>query len=322
MHALFDIGSGPGFWLPRQSSTTAAPVDGVFYAVTGIGAFFFLLITAVLLYFIWKYRERPGHETLPSPTHNTPLEVTWTVIPLFIVVWIFWEGFSVFVDVSTPPASAYEVQLTAQKWNWLFTYPTGYTDTDLHVPPGEPIRVVGTAVDVIHSFFVPEFRVKRDIVPGRYEEAWFLAETPGSYQIFCAEYCGKDHSAMKAMVVVHPSRADYERWLADASDFIAKLPPERLAEGGQKLYNQRGCKQCHSIDGSSGTGPSFKGLWGHDQPLRDGGTVRVDENYVRQSIVDPHSQIVAGYEAVMPSFQGRLKDKEITALIEYIKTLK
>jgi cytochrome c oxidase subunit 2 len=127
---------------------------------------------------------------------------------------------------------------------------------------------------------------------------------------------------MKAMVVVHASRADYERWLSDASDFIAKLPPEKLSEGGQKLYNQRGCKQCHSIDGSPGTGPSFKGIFGHDQPLREGGVARVDENYIRQSIVDPHSQIVAGYEAVMPSFQGRLKDKEITALIEYIKTLK
>jgi cytochrome c oxidase subunit 2 len=322
MHALFEIGSGPGFWLPRQSSTTAAPVDFVFYAVTGISAFFFLLITGVLLYFIWKYRDRPGHEALPSPTHNTTLEVTWTVVPLFIVVWIFWEGFTVFVDLATPPASAYEVQVTAQKWNWLFTYPTGYTDSDLHVPPGEPIRVVGTAVDVIHSFYVPEFRVKRDIVPGRYEEAWFRADTPGSYQIYCAEYCGKDHSAMKAMVVVHASRADYERWLSDASDFIAKLPPEKLSEGGQKLYNQRGCKQCHSIDGSPGTGPSFKGIFGHDQPLREGGVARVDENYIRQSIVDPHSQIVAGYEAVMPSFQGRLKDKEITALIEYIKTLK
>jgi len=322
MRALLSIDSGPGFWLPRQSSTTAPAVDYVFHAVTNISIFFFLLITAALLYFVWKYRARPGHEAQPSPSHNTPLEVTWTVIPVAIVLWIFWEGFTVFVDISTPPASSYEVQLTAQKWNWLFTYPTGYTDTDLHVPPGEPIRVVGTAVDVIHSFFVPEFRVKRDMVPGRYEEAWFRADTPGSYQIFCAEYCGKDHSAMKAMVVVHPSLEDYQKWLADASDFIAKLPPERLAEGGEKLYNQRGCKQCHSIDGSAGTGPTFKGLWGHDQPLEGGGVAHVDENYVRQSIVDPHSQIVAGFQPVMPSFQGRLKDREITALIEYIKTLR
>jgi cytochrome c oxidase subunit 2 len=317
MHLLTTIGSGPGFWLPRQSSTTAPQVDSVFYAVTWISIFFFVLVTVVLAYFVWKYRARPGHEAAPSPSHNTPLEVTWTVLPLFIVIWIFWEGFTVFVDLATPPANAYEVTLSAQKWNWLFTYTTGYTDTDLHVPPGEPIRVVGTSVDVIHSFFVPEFRVKQDMVPGRYDQAWFQADLPGEYRIFCAEYCGKDHSAMTARVIVHPDRADFERWLADASDFIAK----RLAEGGEKLYNQRGCKQCHSIDGTPGTGPSFKGIWGHDQPLQGGGVARVDENYVRQSIVDPHSQIVAGYEAVMPSFQGRLKDREITALIEFIKTL-
>ncbi|HZN54612.1 MAG TPA: cytochrome c oxidase subunit II [Candidatus Polarisedimenticolaceae bacterium] len=314
-------GSLAGFWLPRQASTTAGSVDFVFNAVTWIGITFFVLITAMLAVFLWKYRARPGHAAQPSPDHNQRLEVTWTVIPVLIVVWIFWEGFEGFLDLATPPKNAYEVQVLGQKWKWLFTYPNGVVDENLHVPPGEPVRLVMTSQDVIHSLYVPEFRIKRDAVPGRYEKQWFQAPEAGEHQIFCAEYCGTSHSAMLAKVIVHRSRPEFERWLADAGNFIDKLPPEKLWEGGEKLYNQRGCKQCHSIDGTSGIGPTFKGIWGHAQPLRGGGSATVDENYVRESIVDPQAKIVAGYEPVMPTFQGRLKDKEITALIEYLKKL-
>lgn len=310
-----------GFWLPRQGSTTAASVDALFLAVTWIGIFFFVLITAVMLYFVWKYRARPGHEAQASSDHNRPLEITWTVIPLLIVIWIFWEGFTGFVNLATPPQNAYEVQVLGQKWKWLFTYPNGVVDDNLHVPPGEPVRLVMTSQDVIHSFYVPEFRIKHDAVPGRYDKAWFQASAPGEYRIFCAEYCGTSHSDMLAKVIVHPSRGEFDKWLSDAGNFIDKLPPEKLWEGGQKLYNQRGCRQCHSVDGAAGIGPTFKGLWGHDQPLRDGGRAVVDENYLRESIVNPQAKIVAGFEPVMPTFQGRLKDKEITAIIEYIKTL-
>ena len=317
----FLAGAGAGFWLPKQGSTTAAPVDFLFHAITNISIFFFLLITTVLLYFVWKYRARPGHTATASADHNQALEITWTVIPVLIVVWIFWEGFTGYLDLQTPPANAYEVQVLGQKWKWLFTYPNGVVDDKLHVPPGEPVRLVLTSQDVIHSLYIPDFRIKRDAVPGRYEREWFEAPEPGEYQIFCAEYCGTDHSAMLTSVVVHRSRPEFEKWLADAADFIDKLPPEKLFEGGQKLYNQRGCKQCHSIDGSAGIGPSFKGLWGHTQPLAGGGQVTVEENYVRESIVNPQAKIVAGYEPVMPTYQGRLKDKEITAIIEYLKTL-
>jgi len=310
-----------GFWLPRQAATTAPTVDWVFNAVTGIAIFFFLLITATLAVFVWKYRSRPGHAALPSPDHNQRLEITWTVIPVLIVIWIFWEGFTGYLDLSTPPKNAYEVQVLGQKWKWLFTYPNGVVDDNLHVPPGEPVRLVMTSQDVIHSLFVPEFRIKRDAVPGRYEKQWFQANDPGEYQIFCAEYCGTSHSGMLAKVIVHRTRPEFDKWLEDAGNFIDKLPPEKLWEGGEKLYNQRGCKQCHSIDGTSGIGPSFKGIWGHAQPLRSGGSATVDENYVRESIVDPQAKVVAGYEPVMPTFQGRLKDKEITALIEYLKKL-
>jgi len=318
--AVSGIDSG-GFWLPRQGSTTAAGVDSLFHAVTWISIFFFALITTVMLYFVWKYRARPGHEATPSTDHNRPLEITWTVIPLAIVIWIFWEGFTGFLDLATPPQNAYEIQVLGQKWKWLFTYPNGVVDDNLHVPPGEPVRLVMTSQDVIHSFYVPDFRIKHDAVPGRYDKAWFQATAPGEYQIFCAEFCGTSHSDMLAKVVVHTSRGAFDRWLSDAGNFIDKLPPDKLWEGGLKLFNQRGCRQCHSADGTTGIGPSFKGIWGHEQPLKGGGSAIVDENYLRESIVNPQAKIVAGFEPVMPTFQGRLKDKEITAIIEYIKTL-
>ncbi len=316
------IGSGPNFWLPRQGSTTASDVDFLFNAVTSISIFFFVLITVVLFYFVYKYRSRPGHKAQASAVHNQALEVTWTVIPVLIVVWIFWEGFTGFLNLQTPPQNAYEVQVLGQKWKWLFTYPNGAVDDNLHVPPDEPVRLVMTSQDVLHSLYVPDFRIKRDVVPGRYERVWFQATAPGEYQIFCAEYCGTSHSAMLAQVIVHKTRPEFDKWLEDAGNFLDKLPPEKLWEGGQKLYSQRGCKQCHTIDGVSGIGPSFKGIWGRNEAMKGGAQVVVEENYIRESILNPQAKIVAGYEPVMPTYQGRLKDKEITAIIEYLKTLK
>jgi cytochrome c oxidase subunit 2 len=319
--AVAGIGAGAGFWLPRQGSTTAGRVDALFHAINAISIFFFLLIVALLVVFVWKYRARPGHDAKPSATHNTPLEITWTVIPVLIVVWIFWEGFTGFLDLATPPENAYEVQVLGQKWNWTFTYPNGVVSPELHVPVDTDIRLVMTSQDVIHSLYVPDFRIKRDAVPGRYEKEWFRAVAVGEYQIFCAEYCGTQHSSMLTKVIVQ-TPADFAKWLAAEGDFIEKLPPEKLWEGGQKLYNQRGCKQCHSVDGSAGIGPTFKGIFGHQAVMKSGVTLTVDENYVRESILNPQAQIVAGFEPVMPTFQGRLKDKEITAIIEYLKTLK
>lgn len=321
LRAAAGIDTGAGFWLPRQGSTTAPGVDALFNAITGISIFFFALIVVLLVYFVWKFRARPGHEAVKTATHNTPLEVTWTVIPVLIVVWIFWEGFTGFLNLSTPPQNAYEVQVLGQKWNWSFTYPNGVVAPELHVPVDTDIRLVLTSQDVIHSLYMPEFRIKRDVVPGRYEKEWFHAIAVGEYQIFCAEYCGTQHSSMLSKVIVQ-TQGDFEKWLAAEGNFIDKLPPEKLWEGGQKLYLQRGCKQCHSIDGSAGIGPTFKGIWGHEALLTGGGKVLVDENYVRESVLNPQAKVVAGFQPVMPTFQGRLKDKEITAIIEYLKTLK
>ena len=305
------------FWLPEKASTTASGVDWVFNLVTSIAIFFFVLITVLLVSFAIRYRFRPGHREQDSPSHNTPLEITWTVVPLCLVVWIFWEGFQGALDLAVPPQNAYEVLVTGQKWKWLFTYPTGYVDDSLHVPVGTPVRLVMSSEDVIHSFFVPEFRMKRDVVPGRYSKLWFNATRPGEFQVFCAEYCGTSHSDMTTKVVVHPP-GEFEAWLEKASNFLDRMSP---AAGGEKLYAQRGCAQCHSVDGKAGTGPTFRRLFGHQQPLKDGTKIVVDEDYVRESILNPQAKIVAGFDPVMPTYKGRLKDREVTAIVEYLKTL-
>lgn len=314
----FAIDSNGGFWMPFRGSSGAGAVDALFYFILAISVIFFLLIVTLMLVFVFKYRRRsPGEEPPRSPHHNTPLELTWTIVPLILVVVIFGWGFRVFLDMNTPPDNAYEVQVTGQKWKWLFTYDNGHVDENLHVPVDRPIRLVMTSEDVIHSFFVPAFRIKRDVVPGRYSSVWFDATTAGTYDVFCAEYCGTNHSNMLAKVVVHEP-GGFETWMADAANFLDRMSP---AEGGERLYRVRGCAQCHSVDGSGGIGPTFKGAFGHPVALQDGSTVTVDENYVRQSILDPQSQVVAGFEPVMPTYQGRLKDDEITAIIAYLKTL-
>jgi cytochrome c oxidase subunit II len=309
--------AGASFWMPAQGSQGAGGVDSIFYLILWIALAFFALIVGLMVFFVLRYRRRPGAEAEGSATHNLPLEIVWTLVPTAIVALIFVVSFRKFLDLTTPPANAYEIQVTGQKWKWLFTYPSGYVDENLHVPIDRPVTLTMTSQDVIHSLFIPDFRIKKDVVPGRYSKLWFRATVAGEHQIFCTQYCGTGHSDMLAKVIVHPA-GDFEKWLAANADLLAKLPP---SEAGEKLYSQRGCRQCHSVDGSPMVGPSFKGIFGHPVALQDGRQVMVDENYVRESILDPQAKVVAGYQPVMPTFRGRLTDKEITALIEYLKTL-
>ena len=305
-------------WMPVAASTGAPAVDRLFQFILWLSLFFFVLIVALMVLFVVRYRRRAGR-TAPdaSPSHNTALEVTWTVIPLILVIVIFAWGFKVYMDMSTPPGNAYEVLVTGQKWKWLFTYPNGHVDENLHVPVDTPVRLVMTSEDVIHSFYVPAFRMKKDVVPGRYAKAWFRATRIGDYQVYCAEYCGTSHSDMLSMVVVHEP-GGFERWLEQAADLLAKLPP---AEAGAKLVAQRGCAQCHSVDGRGGIGPTLKGVFGHQVQLASGARLVADEDYIRESLVEPQARVVAGYQPVMPTYKGRLKDAEITAIIEYLKVL-
>ena len=307
-----------GSWMPVQASTGAPAVDRLFFFILWLSVAFFVLIVGLMVLFVVRYRRRAGR-TAPdaSPSHNTALELTWTIIPLILVIVIFAWGFKVFMDMSTPPGNAYEVLVTGQKWKWLFTYPNGHVDENLHVPVDTPVRLVMTSEDVIHSFYVPAFRMKKDVVPGRYTKAWFRANKTGEYQVYCAEYCGTSHSDMLSMVVVHEP-GGFESWLDKAADFLNTMPP---AEAGAKLVAQRGCAQCHSVDGRGGIGPSLKGVFGHQVQLVSGPPLVADEDYIRESILEPQARVVAGYQPVMPTYKGRLKDAEITAIIEYLKVL-
>jgi cytochrome c oxidase subunit 2 len=310
-------------WIPEVASNLASKVDGVLLLITIMSLVFFILITVVLVYFAIKYRRKREDEETPYITGSEPLEIIWTVIPSILLIVLFVYGYVVFKDMRTPPKDAVEINVQGKQWLWTFDYYNGKkTINELYVQYNRPVRLVMEAQDVLHSFFVPGFRVKQDLVPGRYTQLWFTPTKIGTFDIFCAEYCGTGHSAMLGKVVVLSPEA-YEIWekgvKVDEGAGVASLPP---AELGAKIYKEKGCNACHSLDGSKIVGPSFKGIFGHSVELQDGSTVDVDENYIRQSILEPQAQIVKGFAPVMPSYKGILSDEDVTALVAYIKTLK
>lgn len=425
MSHLFLAETAPTFWLPRGASTVSGPVDNLFNWIMWICIFFFVLITVLLVLFAVVYRHRPGVKRDVGACHSNTLELTWTLIPSLIVVVLYYYGFRQYMNISIEPPNSYEVTATGQMWQWSFTYPN-HTDTELHVPLNVPIRVVLESKDVIHDLYIPDFRVKKDVVPGRYNHLWFqatdsnysvyaaslnvngkpleiavdsngqavgqdaeartprLEEVPFSklaaaaqaamtsqpsgtgevllttdgnpvsgavnfgtlpsnvqgamkhvagtnipdtqpvyvladadpYDIYCAAYCGTNHSIMRSRVIVHRDQADFNRWLAEAIASDNTGPPE---ERGKKLHTRLGCAQCHSLDGSRIIGPSWKDLWGKTEDLEGGTTVKVDRGYVAESITQPLAKIVKGYPGVMPPFP--LKDQDIDAIIAYMKTI-
>ena len=306
-----------GFWLPESAAADPA-MDRVFSLTLAISSLLFLLVVGLMTLFVVRYRRRPGEAPPKSASQNALLETAWTVIPVLIVGVIFYRGFTVFMTMQQAPPNCYDLRVTARQWAWQFVYPNGHVDENLHVPAGEPIRLTMTSQDVIHGLWIPALRVKKDVVPGRYSSLWFQADKPGAYNLLCTQYCGDEHSNMLASLVVH-TRADYENWLKDAANYLKTLPP---AEAGKILYQRRGCGQCHSTDGTAGTGPSLKGIFGTRQRMSDGRDVLVDDNYIRESILEPQAKIVAGYQPVMSTYKGLLSDDDVTALIEYIKSLK
>lgn len=305
------------FWLPSASSSAASEVDSAFYFFFWVSVFFTLLIVTTMVAFVILYRRRKGRKAEKTITHSLPLELTWSIIPFGIMMVAFYLGVKSYINMTTPPENAYEIIVTAQKWSWVFQYPNGYADENLHVPVDRPVMLTMSSQDVIHSLYIPAFRLKRDVVPGRYTKMWFTATEPGEYELFCTEYCGQGHSAMGAVVVVH-GPGEFEKWLKDAANFIDRIPP---AQAGARLFKTHGCTQCHSVDGTPGIGPSLKNVFGTQQPLTTGESVLADENYMRESILNPEVKIVAGYEPVMPTFKGRLSDKQITVMIEYLKSI-
>ncbi len=325
MPILAQIGSR--LWMPPAASSFAGNTDWLFYFVYWVSVIMFLLIMGLIVYFVIRYRHRPGNPVPRSATaHATVLELTWTIVPALVMLFMFEKGFHGLIDETTPPDYAYTINVTAYQWGWNFSYPNGATSNELHVPLDVPVKVVLASQDVIHGFFIPAFRVKKDVVPGRYNTAWFEAtrlppvRSDGKryFDLFCTQYCGMAHSRMRAKVFVQDSTS-FQHWLDATANWVAHTPP---AVAGHKLYQIKGCMQCHSDQPNTIiVGPSFHNLWGHTQVMSNGEKITVNENYVRQSILDPGAKIVSGFQNDMPSFRGRIKDDEITAIIAWLQSI-
>lgn len=310
---------GEGFWQPIQASNFAEELDWLYNLIVWVTGLTVVGVVATMALFVIKYRVKSRVGTGAADNqidHNTPLEITWSVIPLAFFIPIFVWGLEGFADMHTPPKDVLEIKATAQKWNWEFTYPSGDSDRFLHVPIGRDVRVLIESRDVLHSLSIPAFRVKQDAVPGRYTDLWFRATKTGKFPIFCTEYCGTSHSDMLSEVTVESQEA-YDKYMGTLG-FDPTEPPEKR---GEKIYTAK-CATCHSIDGTPKVGPTWKGLFGSQRTFVDGGSQTADENYMRESILEPNAHIVQGFTPAMPTFQGQLDDQELSDLIAYIKSVK
>jgi cytochrome c oxidase subunit II len=300
--------------LPEQASTIAGQVDALLLFLIAVGAFFTGLIFLSVIFFAIKYRRRSEKER-PRPIHGSlPLEIVWTVIPLGLTMIMFGWGAWLYFTMSRPPADAMEIFVVGKQWMWKLQHPDGQREiNELHVPVGRPVKLTMTSEDTIHSFFVPEFRVKKDVVPGRYSSVWFQATKPGEYHLFCTQYCGTSHASMIGRIVVMPQDA-FQDWLRGGGTGVS------LAAAGEKLFQQLACISCHVSKGT-GVGPTLVGVFGKPVKLATGQTVIADEAYIRESILDPPAKIVAGYAPVMPPFKGQVSEEQLVQLLAYIKSL-
>lgn len=297
---------------PDRASSIAGQVDALYVYLVLVSAVMTLLIFVAVAVLAIKYRRRPG--VLPHPIEGSPiLEISWSVIPLGVMLTFFIWGAVIYFKERTPPTSSTEVYVVAKQWMWKIEHMEGQREiNELHVPVGQNVKMVMTSQDVIHSFFIPAFRLKQDVIPGRYTTLWFNATTPGIYHLFCAEYCGTSHSGMIGNVVVM-SPQDYSQWMSGG-------PSVPLPEAGKQLFNSLGCTTCHRFD-VQGRGPNLQGVYGKPVLLEDGRTVMADDNYVRESILNPTAKIVSGFKPVMPTFQGLVSDEQLNALVAYVKSL-
>ena len=297
---------------PDRASTIAGQVDALYIYLVLVSAVMTLLIFVAVAVLAIKYRRRPG--VLPHPIEGSPiLEISWSVIPFGVMITFFIWGAVIFFKERTPPTNSTEVYVVAKQWMWKIEHMEGQREiNELHVPVGQNVKMILTSQDVIHSFFIPAFRLKQDVIPGRYTTLWFNATTPGVYHLFCAEYCGTSHSGMIGNVVVMEPQ-DYAQWMSGG-------PSVPLPEAGKQLFASLGCVTCHRFD-VQGRGPNLQGAYGKPVLLEDGRTVVADDNYVRESILNPTAKIVAGFKPVMPTFQGLVTDEQLNALVAYVKSL-
>jgi cytochrome c oxidase subunit 2 len=289
-------------------------VDALYFFLVGLAGFFSLLIGGLIVYYAVRFRRRSPDAVGARIAGGLVLEITWSVIPLFIVLGIFVWGASVFFAMARPPDDTLNIYVVGKQWMWKFQHLNGSREiNELHVPAGRPVKLIMTSEDVIHDLFVPAFRVKADVIPGRYTEIWFEATMPGRHHLFCAEYCGTKHSGMIGQVVVMEPSA-FQTWLGSG------LAEGSLASAGGKLFADLACNTCHRPD-AQGRGPVLQGLFGRTVTLQTGERVVVDESYIRESILNPGEKLTAGFQPIMPAYQGQVNEEGMLELIEYVKAL-
>jgi cytochrome c oxidase subunit 2 len=302
-------------FIPDSASTLSWKVDALYFYLSGVTAFFTLLISGILIFFVIRYRRRTPYE-IPRPIAGShKLETLWTVIPFMIAMTMFAWGARLYFEQYRPPQNAIEIYVVGKQWMWKIQHSTGQREiNELHIPVGRKVKLIMTTEDVIHDFFVPAFRMKADVVPGRYVTEWFEATKAGTYHLFCAEYCGMNHSGMIGSIVVMEPR-EFDNWL---SGNAGNTTP---AVAGQQLFQSLGCVSCHGANGEGGRGPALVGLFGRQVQLNTGQTVKADEAYLRESIINPQAKLVAGFGPIMPTFQGQVSEDQLVQLLAFIKSL-
>jgi cytochrome c oxidase subunit 2 len=302
-------------FFPQQASVQATQVDALYYFLAAVTTFFSILIATLIVVFAVKYRRRQRDEVGYAIHGSLALELLWTIIPFGIVMVMFVWSAKVFFDLYRPPAGAMEIYVVGKQWMWKAQHMTGQREiNELHVPVGRPVKLIMGSEDVLHSYYIPAFRVKADVIPGRYNVLWFTASKPGTYHLFCAEYCGTKHSGMIGSVIAMEPQ-DFQNWLAGGG-----AAAESPVAAGEKLFTDLACITCHTNDATA-RGPNLTNLFGHQVQLQDGSTVVADEAYIRESIVNPQAKIVRGYQPIMPTFQGLVSEEQLLQLIAYIRSL-
>lgn len=300
---------------PPQASNLAPKVDAIYFALLALCGLVALLVCLAIVFFSIRYRRGSSADRTPPKARQRPFEIAWTVTPFVIFMGLFFWAAEVFFGMSRAPANATEIYIVGKQWMWKIQHPDGRREiNELHLPVGQPVKLIMTSQDVIHDFFIPGFRNKQDVVPGRYTTEWFTPTKAGQYHIFCAQYCGTDHSRMVGKVFVMEP-AEHAKWLAQ------QPAPDSLVAAGERAFRTRGCSGCHAADAAI-RAPLLDGIYGKQVPLADGTLVTADDQYLRDSILLPNKQIAAGYQPIMPTFQGQISDEELNAIIAYLKSLR
>jgi cytochrome c oxidase subunit 2 len=299
---------------PQQASAQAGQVDGIYFFLVAVSAFFSILIATLVVVFAVKYRRRHRNEVGYAIHGSLALELMWTIIPFGIAMVMFGWGAKLFFDLYRPPAGAMEIYVVGKQWMWKVQHMDGQREiNELHVPVGRPVKLIMGSEDVLHSYYIPAFRVKADVIPGRYNVLWFTATKPGTYHLFCAEYCGTKHSGMVGSVIAMEPQ-DFQAWLSGGG------ASESPVAAGQKLFQDLACITCHTGDATA-RGPQLANLYNSSVRLQDGSTVTADDSYIRESIVNPQAKVVAGFQPIMPTFQGLVTEEQLLQLIAYVRSL-